>query len=391
MCVESQGGQPTAGMAKGFEIIHWLLGVPGIGNRRALTILNEWMAVNKSFADGLYNGTHMENLNTKMIEKTMGLNQEQKSLLLNTRATVVESGKLRLEKLLESDNGLSVITLFDASYPTSLKEIFDPPLVLYARGNVSCLQKPCIAIVGTRSPSPAGREVASWFASSMAARGYVVVSGMADGIDGQVHGSALEKGLTVGVLGAGYRASYIRRNLRLYEKMVADHLLIGEYPPEMQPRAGFFPLRNRIISGLSIGTVVIEAGLKSGALITARYAMEQGRNVYVVPAEAVNGKNKGGHALVREGAMLVDDPIQILEDLKHMHSIQPFGNTFGEPMPSTLAERISAHLMTYGAETVDGLSVVFETDREVVLEVVVEMVLDDLLMTGTDGTYRLKR
>src|SRR5581483_11129079 len=192
-------------------------------------------------------------------------------------------------------SGLTPLVWSDAAYPAALAAIVDPPPVLWTRGTIAALDAPAVAIVGSRAASSYAVSVAAALASDLASRGVAVVSGLARGVDSAAHRGTLDvDGITIAVLGSG---------------------LDVIYPPEHAPLAHFFPLRNRIISGLSRAVVVIEAGEKSGSLITARCALEQGRDVLAVPGNVLSGRNRGAHALLRDGAKIVESADDILEEL----------------------------------------------------------------------------
>lgn len=208
-----------------------------------------------------------------------------------------------------------ILTRSDPRYPPLLAEIPDPPLVLYVRGDPLLLAEPQIAIVGSRNPSPQGQQVTRELASRLAAWGLIVTSGLAVGVDGTAHQGALEAGRTIAVLGTGPDQVYPGRHRDLARRIAAAGALMTEYPPGEGPRAQHFPRRNRLISGLSLGTLVTEAALQSGSLITARHALEQGREVLAVPGSVRNPLARGCHALIREGARLVEDADQVLAEL----------------------------------------------------------------------------
>lgn len=204
----------------------------------------------------------------------------------------------------------------DASYPPPLRTLPDAPLILYCDGDVSLLRSPCFAVVGARKAGDQARAVAAHMARYLAAGGLAVVSGMAQGIDAAVHGSALrEVGRSIGVLGTGIDVSYPVSNRGLFERMRRGGLLLSEFAPGTRPQPGNFPIRNRIISGLSLGVLVVEAAERSGSLITARLALEQNREVYAVPGAALDSHNFGTHNLVRQGARPVFSAEDILRDL----------------------------------------------------------------------------
>ena len=208
-----------------------------------------------------------------------------------------------------------LITLADPRYPPRLAEIADPPPVLYARGDADLLSEPQIAIVGTRNPTPGGSEITASFARWLAGQGLIVTSGLAVGIDGAAHAAALETGHSIAVLGTGPDRVYPAVHRDLARRLVERGVMVSELPPGQGPLASSFPRRNRLISGLSLGVLVTEAALKSGSLITARMALEQGREVFAIPGSIRNPLSRGCHALIREGAKLVEEPEEILAEL----------------------------------------------------------------------------
>ena len=212
--------------------------------------------------------------------------------------------------------GIQPLIQPDVSYPAQLLQIVDPPPVLWLRGQSDALNRPAVAIVGSRAGTNYALSVAERLAADLAASGVCVVSGLARGVDSAAHRGALTAGgLTVGVLGCGVDVSYPPENAGLIAEVTATGAVVSELPPGTQPRPGFFPRRNRIISGLVRAVVIVEAGEKSGSLITARCALEQGRDVLAVPGNVLTGRNKGGHALLRDGARVVESATDILDEI----------------------------------------------------------------------------
>jgi len=217
-------------------------------------------------------------------------------------------------------HAITAIPWSDAAYPAALTTIADPPPVLWTRGCVAALGAPSVAIVGSRAASAYGLSVAGQLAEDLAACGLVVVSGLARGIDSAAHRGALAvNGVTVAVLGSGVDVMYPPEHAALAASIDRDGAVISELVPGTPPQAFFFPQRNRIISGLSRAVVVIEAGEKSGSLITARCALEQGRDVLAVPGNVLTGRNRGAHGLLRDGAKIVESADDILEELGMAH------------------------------------------------------------------------
>ena len=212
--------------------------------------------------------------------------------------------------------GIAAVRWSDVAYPAALTTIADPPPVLWVRGCIDTLNLPSVAIVGSRAGSAYALSVAERLAFDLSAAGLVIVSGLARGVDSAAHRGALTKGgVTIAVLGSGIDVVYPHEHIELAREIEADGAVISELVPGTPPQAQFFPLRNRIISGLSRAIVVIEAGEKSGSLITARCALEQGRDVLAVPGNVLSGRNRGAHALLRDGARIVESADDVLEEL----------------------------------------------------------------------------
>jgi DNA processing protein len=208
-----------------------------------------------------------------------------------------------------------LITINDKAYPELLRQIHSPPIAMFVKGDPSLLKSLQLSLVGSRRPSPDGRNIASEMGSNLAKLGITITSGLAVGIDSFAHTGALDVGgNTIAVLGNGLETIYPARNKKIAESIIDNGALISEFPLDQAPLPANFPRRNRIISGLSIGTLVIEAAIRSGSLITARYALEQGREVFAVPGSIYNPVSRGCHELIRQGAKLVDKLEDILEE-----------------------------------------------------------------------------
>jgi DNA processing protein len=218
--------------------------------------------------------------------------------------------------------GHSILTLADTTYPPSLLEIADPPNVLYVRGNPALLQKRGLAMVGSRNATPQGLQTAENFARTLAAKGLTIISGLALGIDAAAHRGALAAGgETVAVIGTGADRLYPARNKDLALQIVEHGAIVSEFPLGTPVLAANFPRRNRIISGLSCGVLVVEAATESGSLITARLAGEQGREVFAIPGSIHSPVARGCHKLIRQGAKLVETANDVLEELGQFETI----------------------------------------------------------------------
>jgi len=227
------------------------------------------------------------------------------------------SARVDKTRALAEQNGISILCAEDANYPKLLKETKRAPPILYIRGDINLLDLPQIAIVGSRKPTPAGQRIAMKFARDLCAAGFAITSGLALGIDTCAHRGALEAhGKTAAVLGSGLLNVYPHRNKKLAQAIVdAGGVIVSEFPLAAKALAPHFPQRNRIVSGLSCGTLVVEAALKSGSLITARCALQQDREVFAVPGSILSEVSRGCHAMIKSGAKLAESAQDIVSEL----------------------------------------------------------------------------
>lgn len=233
----------------------------------------------------------------------------------------IEQVSATKQKLMELN--IHTLTILDPFYPPLLREIHDPPFVLYARGNLNLLDLPGIAVVGTRMPTPYGRQVAFRLAEEIDRAGFVVLSGLAKGVDAEAHkGSLAVSAHTIAILGSGINVVYPRQNEQLYRKILEKGLILSEYPPGYPSHPLHFPQRNRLISGLSLGVLVVEAAVKSGSSITVRCALEQGKEVLAVPGSIFSPLSQGTNRLIQEGAKLVTSIADILEEFPSQQTIK---------------------------------------------------------------------
>ena len=231
----------------------------------------------------------------------------------------------------KSPESRDVVTLGDPRYPAVLLESPDPPLLLYTQGRTELLAAPSLAVVGSRNPTPQGTENARRFSRQLSDAGLTIVSGLAHGIDGAAHQGGLEgRSSTIAVVGTGLDRVYPRRHHELARRIAAEGLIVSEFSLGTPPLPDHFPNRNRIIAGLSRGTLVVEAALQSGSLITARLALEAGREVFAIPGSIHSAQSRGCHALIRQGAKLVERAEDVLEELR-----LPIGGAVAaDPAPS---------------------------------------------------------
>lgn len=330
------GGIPTwAGMDEAARTEYWaslaLRHCRGLGARSCARLLRAF-------------GSAYQALQARQRWREAGLNQRQ--------AAEMATGSWRTTARPEWDQArrlnVGILLWTNPCYPQRLRELPDAPALLYCRGDASLLRSPAFAIVGSRRATDQGLAVAAYMARCLAACGIAVVSGMAQGIDSVAHEAALARiGRSIGVLGAGIDRVYPRSGEKLFRSMGESGLLLSEFPPGAPPLAEHFPIRNRIISGLALGVLVVEAASRSGSLITARLALEQNRDVYAVPGPALDSHCLGCQDLVRQGARPVFSAEDVLRDLAEQ--LRPFGiseaslpdaeKALYPPVPATRKER----------------------------------------------------
>lgn len=278
--------------------------LPGVGQRGRLALLAQFDQPARLFAAGS-GAWRAAGLGGKTLEALQG----------GPAALLTEDDRAWLA---QADT--EVLTWNDPDYPPLLREVPDAPVVLYLRGRRELLGSPMLGVVGSRSPTPSGAATAQAFAEHLSLAGLSIVSGLAAGIDAAAHRGALAgSGRTIAVMGTGPDRIYPRQHHELARQIAATGLLISDYPPGTPVRASQFPQRNRIISGLSYGVLVVEAALQSGSLITARLAAEQGREVFAIPGSIHSPLSRGPHKLLREGAKLVETAQDVLEELGPLH------------------------------------------------------------------------
>jgi DNA processing protein len=290
--------------------------IPGLGSRKLLRLLQHFGSAQEIWAAPAEEFRRLSWLGGKTITAIIA---ERKRL----------DPQLLYEKVVAG--GMRVVTIEDADYPVPLKQIYAPPVLLYVKGNLPLPGELVIAMVGSRQATPYGRQVALKLAAELAGYGIWVVSGLARGIDSCVHRGVLrEGGKTVSVLGSGLDVVYPRENVRMLQEIIVSGGAVSEYPPGTQPLPGHFPARNRIISGMAAGTVVVEASARSGALITAELALEQGREVFAVPGPVTSNQSAGVHKLIQDGAKLAGTVTDILEEF----NLKPLFHEDQEATPS---------------------------------------------------------
>jgi DNA processing protein len=306
------------------NLVLWftLKSIPGIGNYTFKRLIEAFGSPESVFAAPRSQLLAIEGVSEKIIAA------------INARA-IPDTVQKNLD--ICRQQGIAVITMNDPSYPVLLWELPDPPPYLYCSGKIEA-DAACIAIVGSRSPTRYGLSLARQLAGDLAGHGLIIISGLARGIDTAAHQGALDaKGRTYAVLGSGLARIYPPENRALAERIRDNGAVVSEFPVFAEPEPHHFPVRNRIISGISIGTIVVEAAKKSGSLITARLAAEQGRDVFAVPGSTQSAKSTGTHGLLKQGAQLVENAADVLEAIAHMlPAVHPLQYS-GPPQPSSQA------------------------------------------------------
>jgi DNA processing protein len=318
--------------------------------------------------------TTVANVSPRLLEGLLSVTPEQALQVRNPLTTQV--AELRA----------STITLLDDAYPALLRNIIDPPLVLHYRGDVSLLGRPALAMVGSRRASVYAINAAEHLARQLAPSGMVIVSGLALGIDAASHAAALDSGgTTIAVLGTGIDVIYPRANRRLFRRIEEHGLIVSELPPGTPPRPERFPIRNRIISGLAHGTVIVEATSRSGSLITARMAAEQGREVFAVPGSIFSRGSEGTHRLVQYGAKLVHDPDDVLHELRREVLAQL--NVRVAEEPDTPVSEVLAALSREEGAHIDNLAARLGRTPAAVAESLLQLELDGWIRAMPGAKY----
>ncbi len=285
-------------------------------------------------------------------------------------------------------HGLGVLPWNDPAYPSALLATTDAPAALWYRGVLEALHAPAVAIVGSRAASAVALETAARLGEDLAARGIVVVSGLARGVDSAAHRGALRAGRTIAVLGSGLDRIYPFEHVGLAGEIAASGMVISEFAPGAPPLPFHFPLRNRIISGLSRAVVVIEASENSGSLITAACALEQGRDVMAVPGNVLSGRNRGGHALIRDGAKIVECADDIVEEMgltPRRGTRDGSGPNVSSAMTST--DPLVAVMESGHAYDLDGLAGISGVDGVRLLPRLLELELSGMVVRVAGGRF----
>lgn len=288
-------------------LLIYLSQLPGVGWKTISKLENYFSSFQELFSKNPLELSMEGEIDYKLAEKIVTELDQAKVKMFQSKLKEWESRNIK------------IISYLDENYPKILKEIAQPPWVIYALGDLDLLQQYSFAIVGTRNPTNYGKMVTEKLAKELAELGFVIISGLARGVDTIAHEGAINNnGKTVAVLGSGIDIIYPKENKKIYHSIVEKGLVLSEYPPGTEPRPGLFPQRNRIISGLTLGTLVIEASQKSGSLITAQHALEQSREVFAIPGPITSKQSIGSNSLIKQGAKLVQCIEDIIEEYSYL-------------------------------------------------------------------------
>ena len=310
--------------------------------------------------------------------------------LASLNAQAVQEAIQKTQLWLRSGPDRYIVTYHDPDYPALLREIVDPPVLLYVVGDRNCLRYRQLAIVGSRNPTPAGRGTSHALACALANAGLTVTSGLALGVDAAAHHGALDaSGRTVAVCGTGIDQIYPACHDQLAASICQHGLLLSEFPLGMPPLKQNFPKRNRVISGLSMGVLVVEAAVRSGSLITARMALEQGRDVFAVPGSIHSPQSRGCHKLIQQGAKLVETTSDVLQELGFLAQLvdqKPLGKP-EIPVTATKVEKKLLDCMAYEAVSIDDLVRISGLTAEVISSMLLQMELSGWVEPLSGGRY----
>jgi DNA processing protein len=349
------------------ELASWLalLQIPGLGNESLRRLLQTFSSPSAVFSASPH-----------------ALRQVVRPAVANAIVQGVDEAALAPAKEWMRDSGNSIVTLADNDYPRALMNIPDPPLLLYVKGRRELLNSPALAVVGSRNATPQGLGNSESFARAASEAGLCIASGLAHGIDAAAHRGGLSgRGSSIAIVGTGLDKVYPAANKKLAHQLAENGALVSEFPIGTPPLAANFPRRNRIISGMSLGCLVVEASLQSGSLITARMALEQGREVFAIPGSIHAPQAKGCHYLIKQGAKLVECAQDILEELGYAASV---GTAFTD---SITGHPLLAHL-GYDPTDLDSLSRRSGLTIDALSAILLQLELDGSVAVLPGGLYQ---
>lgn len=352
----------------------WLSSVSGVGSKSCHNLMRYFGS-----AEGVYQCSCSDLIASGLVRKQTAKNISQQRDL--------ESIENNLKSMKEK--GIKVYTIHENEYPENLRNIYDPPPVLYVKGELTAEDSLAVAVVGSRKASEYGLKAAHRIAMRLAEYGITIVSGMAFGIDSAAHRGALSaKGRTLAVFGCGLKHIYPTSNYRLSQEIQKSGALISEYPYDTEPFASQFPARNRIISGMSLGVVVVEAGEKSGSLITADLALEQGRDVFAVPGNISSPNSKGTNELIKNGAKLVSRIEDIIEELNLNIILKERNNAnSNEDLDISIDEKLILEFLSRQSGDLDTITAATGLQPGKVMAAVTKLELKELIQQDNFNYY----
>ena len=371
-----------------------LLGLPGVGPATFWKIHEQFQACDFQSIEQFF-------VSAKHVERLPEAAQTQIRQYLENPNTCKLTSRVSREMENAQSHGAEILTPDNPAFPSLLKQTAQCPPLIYVKGNLDALELPQIAVVGSRNASRAGSQAAFDFAYELAKNGFAITSGLAIGVDAAAHHAALEaEGTTVGVVGTGLDQMYPSANAALADEILnRNGAIVSEFPFGTKAAPSHFPRRNRIISGLSCGTLVIEAALKSGSLITARHAMEENREVFAIPGALNNPMARGCHALIKQGAHLVESSADIVVHLESFltykrEQLAELATSQRKPIQQPLLIELSEEQqqvyqhVDYGPMSVDAIIEVSKLDSARVITVLLELELSGVIELGATGYVR---
>ena len=355
--------------------------VSGLGGISIKNLFNQFQSVNAIFKASKKELAQVDGINEKQIESIQDFNDWDK----------VEKELDKIDKW-----GIKLLSLNDPKYPSSLLQIYNSPPLLYIRGEMTSVDKNSIAIVGSRLTTEYGRKVTEYLSGELASMGVTIVSGMARGVDSFAQSKALKMGgRTIGVLGCGLDIVYPPENVKLYKAVEENGALISEFGLGMKPAPGNFPRRNRIISGLSLGVVVVEASEKSGSLISASFALDQNKEVFAVPGKIDSKLSRGTNWLIKKGAKLVDSVDDILceiETLRNLHSTGLFEEDRHQKILESLtqSQKEVFSVLTKEPQHIDELIKLTGIESSILLSTLLTLELNDYIAQLPGKHFHIK-
>lgn len=359
---------------------YWLCACCNLNYKKLKAILDYFLNPKDAF---FASEKSLEDMKIKCRKKGISITDRDIAAIVTSRNEDVL--KKNIQNLIEK--GINYITILDDIYPAKLRHIYDPPVILYLKGKTLPESKKAIAIIGARNCSSYGKEIAKYMAGAIAKEGIIIISGLARGVDSYAHmGALLAGGSTYAILGCGIDICYPAENIKLYMDIHKQGGLLSEYGPQVKPLPYHFPMRNRIISALSDGILVIEAGEKSGSLITVDMGLDQGKNIYAIPGRITDRLSMGCNNLIKMGAKMVTSPADVLEDLIEFYNTDETGQY---KLNNTLTpeEQNIYDIMDITPKHIEEICILTGIPVDRIMHHLLSLELKDLIMQCTKNFY----